>query len=292
MLREAFANKDFVVTAEIAPPKGVDFTHIRELAHLMKGKVDGVNVTDYQSAVLKAPSMVTCHILWEEGLDPIFQMTGRDRNRIAIQGDLLGAYLLGIRNVLALTGDHTYVGDHKGAKPVFDLDSVGILKAASALNSGVDMEGNKLEGAPEFFLGATVTPFYDPLEAQILKMEKKIEAGAVFFQTQAVYDMETVYKFKEAIKHLNSKAKILIGVIPLKSAGMAKFMNQNVPGVYVPDDIINRISKAEKPVSEGIKIAAEFIVELKKEKLFDGVHIMAIGAEKNVPKILETAGLL
>ncbi len=290
MLRDAFSSKKFVITAEIAPPKGVDFTHIRELAQLMKGKVDGVNVTDFQGAVLKAPSLVTCHILWEEGLEPVFQITGRDRNRIAIQGDLLGAYLLGVRNVLALTGDHTYVGDHKGAKPVFDLDSVGILQAALALKRGEDMEGNKLEGSPDFLLGATVTPFFDPLEAQIMKMEKKIIAGAEFFQTQAVYDMGTVYKFKEAIKHLNTK--ILIGVIPLKSAGMAKFMNQNVPGVFVPDEIIDRMSKAEKQVTEGIKIAAEFIKNLKNEELFDGVHIMAIGAEKNVPRVLEAAGLL
>lgn len=290
MLKEALSQGKFAVTAEVAPPKGVDFTEVIEVAHLLKGKVDGVNVTDFQSAVLRATSLVTCHFLHDHGLDPIFQMTGRDRNRIAIQGELMAAYLLGIRNVLALTGDHPFVGDHKGAKPVFDLDSIGILQAGNSLRNGKDMAGNTLKGTPDYFLGAIVTPFFDPLEAQILKMEKKIEAGAEFFQTQAVYDLDTVYRFRNATRHLNTK--VLMGVVPLKSAGMAKFMNGNVPGIYVPDEIINRIAKAEKPVGEGIKIAAEFIKQLKSEGLCDGVHIMAIGGEKNVPRILEAAGLL
>ena len=181
------------------------------------------------------------------------------------------------------------VGDHPGAKPVFDLDSVGILETASILNKGEDMEGNKLKGKTNFYLGACVTPKYEPLELQILKMEKKIKAGARFFQTQGVYDIETMRIFKEKTKHLD--AKILAGIIPLKSAGMAKYMNKNVPGIFVPDELITRMKNAENRIEEGIKISGELIRQLKEEGLCDGVHIMAIGAEENIPAILKAAGL-
>ena len=201
----------------------------------------------------------------------------------------MSAAHFGIGNLLGFKGDHTTVGDNPGAKPVYDLDSVGILQAASKLMSGSDMSDNELKGIPEFFLGACVTPEYDPVELQILKMHNKILAGARFFQTQAVYDIETMKQFKEMTKDMD--AYVLAGVIPLKSAGMAKFMNKNVPGINVPEKLIQRMTDAEDPVKEGILIAAEFIKKVKEENLCHGVHIMAIGAEENVPLILDEANL-
>jgi len=287
-LKEKLARGDFVITAEMAPPKGIDFGHIRECARAVKGRVDGVNVTDFQSAVVRASSLGGAKMLLDEGLEPIMQITGRDRNRIAIQGELLSAAALGIKNVLALTGDHPSIGDHPDARGVFDMDSVNILQAATKLMEGQDLNGNELSGTPEYFLGASVTPLYDPLELQIIKMKKKIQAGAKFFQTQAVYDIDVIRSFMDEIKDLNTK--VLVGVIPLKSAGMAKYMNNNVPGIQVPDKIIERMRKAEDKTKEGLNIAAEFIEQIKEEKICDGVHIMAIGAEENVPTLLDMCG--
>lgn len=289
LLKEAFERGEFGITAEMAPPKGIDLSHLIECAKAIKGRAHGVNVTDFQSATLKATSLATCKVLKDAGLEPVLQITGRDRNRIAIQGELLSAGVFEIENVLALTGDYTMTGDHPGAKPVYDLDSVGILSVASTIAQGKDMSGNDLAGTPKFYLGACVTPRYDPLELQILKMEKKIKAGAKFFQTQAVYDIDTLKIFREKTKHLD--AKLMVGIIPLKSAGMAKYMNKNVPGIFVPDELIERMKGAENKVQEGIKISGEFIKKVKEEGLCDGVHIMAIGAEENVPLILDQAGL-
>lgn len=286
--REKIERGDFVITAEMAPPKGINFDRIRECARGVKGRVDAVNVTDFQSSVVRASSLGGAKILLDEGLEPIMQITGRDRNRIAIQGELLSAAALGIKNVLALTGDHPSVGDHPEARGVFDLDSVHILQAATKLMEGYDMNGNELSGIPEFFLGASVTPFYDPLELQIIKMKKKIQAGAKFFQTQAVYDIKVIKNFMEKVKDFDTK--VLVGVIPLKSAGMAKYMNKNVPGIHVPDDIIQRMEKAQDKTKEGLTIAAEFIQQIHEEKICDGVHIMAIGAEENVPILLDMCG--
>ena len=290
-LQEAFERGEFVVTAEMAPPKGTDLSHLMECAKMCVGRVHAANVTDFQSAVMRATSLATCKLLKDIGLEPVIQMTGRDRNRIAIEGEMLSAGVFGIENLLALTGDHTSVGDHPQAKPVFDLDSVSILKTASTLNSGVDSVGLELQGKTNFYLGACVTPEYDPIEVQLLKMQKKINAGAKFFQTQAVYDIEHMRKFRELTKDMD--CKILAGIVPLKSPGMAKFMTANVPGIFVPDDQIERLKAAGKGnyVQEGIKMAGEFIRQLKEEDLCDGVHIMAIGAEENVPKILDEAGL-
>ena len=290
-LQEALERGEFAVTAEMAPPKGTDLSHLLECAKLCVGRVHAANVTDFQSAVMRATSLATCKLLKDIGLEPVIQMTGRDRNRIAIEGEMLSAGVFGIENLLALTGDHTSVGDHPQAKPVFDLDSVSILKTASTLNSGVDSVGLELKGKTNFFLGACVTPEYDPIEVQLLKMQKKINAGAKFFQTQAVYDIDHMRKFRELTKDMD--CKILAGIVPLKSPGMAKFMTANVPGIFVPDDQIERLKAAGKGnyVQEGIKMAGEFIRQLKEENLCDGVHIMAIGAEENVPKILDEAGL-
>lgn len=290
-LQEAFERGEFAVTAEMAPPKGTDLSHLIECAKMCVGRVHAANVTDFQSAVMRATSLATCKLLKDIGLEPVIQMTGRDRNRIAIEGEMLSAGVFGIPNLLALTGDHTSVGDHPQAKPVFDLDSVSILKTASTLNSGVDSVGLELQGKTDFYLGACVTPEYSPIEVQLLKMQKKINAGAKFFQTQAVYDIEHMKKFRELTKDMD--CKILAGIVPLKSPGMAKFMTANVPGIFVPDDQIERLKAAGKGnyVQEGIKMAGEFIRQLREENLCDGVHIMAIGAEENVPKILDEAGL-
>ena len=290
-LQEAFERGEFAVTAEMAPPKGTDLSHLIECAKLCVGRVHAANVTDFQSAVMRATSLATCKLLKDIGLEPVIQMTGRDRNRIAIEGEMLSAGVFGIPNLLALTGDHTSVGDHPQAKPVFDLDSVSILNTASTLNAGTDSVGLELQGKTDFYLGACVTPEYDPIEVQLLKMQKKINAGAKFFQTQAVYDIEHMRKFRELTKDMD--CKILAGIVPLKSPGMAKFMTANVPGIFVPDDQIERLKAAGKGnyVQEGIKMAGEFIRQLKEENLCDGVHIMAIGAEENVPKILDEAGL-
>lgn len=290
-LQEALERGEFAVTAEMAPPKGTDLSHLLECAKKCVGRVHAANVTDFQSAVMRATSLATCKLLKDIGLEPVIQMTGRDRNRIAIEGEMLSAGVFGIPNLLALTGDHTSVGDHPQAKPVFDLDSVSILKTASTLNSGVDSVGLELKGKTDFYLGACVTPEYDPIDVQLLKMKKKIAAGAKFFQTQAVYDIEHMRKFRELTKDLD--CKVLAGIVPLKSPGMAKFMTANVPGIFVPDDQIERLKAAGKGnyVQEGIKMAGEFIRQLKEENLCDGVHIMAIGAEENVPKILDEAGL-
>lgn len=290
-LQEALERGEFAVTAEMAPPKGTDLSHLVECAKMCVGRVHAANVTDFQSAVMRATSLATCKLLIDAGLEPVIQITGRDRNRIAIEGEMLSAGVFGIPNLLALTGDHTSVGDHPKAKPVFDLDSVNILKTASILNSGVDSVGLELKGKTDFYLGACVTPEYDPIDVQLLKMKKKIAAGARFFQTQAVYDIEHMRKFRELTKDMD--CKILAGIVPLKSPGMAKFMTANVPGIFVPEDQIERLKAAGKGnyVQEGIKMAGEFIKQLKEENLCDGVHIMAIGAEENVPKILDEAGL-
>lgn len=290
-LQEALERGEFAVTAEMAPPKGTDLSHLIECAKMCVGRVHAANVTDFQSAVMRATSLATCKLLIDAGLEPVIQITGRDRNRIAIEGEMLSAGVFGIPNLLALTGDHTSVGDHPKAKPVFDLDSVTILKTASTLNSGVDSVGLELKGKTDFYLGACVTPEYDPIDVQLLKMKKKIAAGAKFFQTQAVYDIEHMRKFRELTKNMD--CKILAGIVPLKSPGMAKFMTANVPGIFVPEDQIERLKAAGKGnyVQEGIKMAGEFIRQLKEENLCDGVHIMAIGAEENVPKILDEAGL-
>ena len=291
VLQETLERGEFAITAEMAPPKGTDLSHLLECAKKCVGRVHATNVTDFQSAVMRATSLATCKMLKDIGLEPVIQMTGRDRNRIAIEGEMLSAGVFGIDNLLALTGDHTCVGDHPQAKGVFDLDSVSILSTATQLNSGVDSVGLELQGKTNFYLGASVTPEYAPIEVQLLKMQKKINAGARFFQTQAVYDIDHLRKFRELTKDMD--CKILAGIVPLKSPGMAKFMTANVPGIFVPDDQIERLKAAGKGnyVQEGIKMAGEFIRQIKEENLCDGVHIMAIGAEENVPLILDAAGL-
>jgi methylenetetrahydrofolate reductase (NADPH) len=284
---EALQQGKFVVTGEVGPPKGVAIEEMLESAKLYKGRVVAVNVTDQQSAVMRLGSLAVCHLLKDMEIEPIFQITCRDRNRIAIQSDLLSAYVLGVENVLCLTGDYVTLGDHPKAKPVFDLDSVSLLQAMVQLQQGNDLSGKELQGSPKFFLGATVTPGANPLEPQIIKMEKKVKAGARFFQTQAVFEPRKFEEFMQAVRYLN--VPVLAGIILLKSAGMARFMNKNVAGVHVPDNFIEEMEKAENRVDKSIEIAARLIKELKG--LCQGVHIMPIGWERRVPTVLDAAGL-
>ena len=303
ILKEALESGKFGVTAEMAPPKGYDFTEQMESAELLKGKVHAVNVTDMQSASLKATGLGLCIKLKQAGVEPILQMTGRDRNRMALMGDALAAASFGIDTMLALTGDHPVVGDCKESKPVYDLDSVGILKMLTEMEAtNCDCGGNELTGgAPKFYKGASVTPVYEPVYLQINKLRQKVEAGAMYIQTQGIFDLEVFKRFLDMVDSVGIKTHIMAGIIPLKSAGMAKYMNENVPGIAVPQDMIDRLAAAaaegkEKgvkglPTQLGIEMAAEMIAKIRDEHLCDGVHIMAIGAEKNVPKILDKAGL-
>jgi len=287
-LKEKIQAGKFLMTSEIGPPKGIQTQALLEDAELIRGRVDGINVTDLQSSVMRLGSLAVCALLKQKGFEPIFQITCRDRNRLALQSDLLSAAALGIENVLILTGDHTTLGDHPEAKPVFDLDSVQLLQVAKKLQEGFDMKGNKLEGIPpKFCLGAVVNPGADPLEPQIIKMEKKIEAGAEFFQTQAVYDIKTFENFLSKIKHL--KTTILGGIVLLKSAGMARFMNKNVSGVFVPDSLIKEMEETKDKQAKSVEIASRLIKELRP--MCQGVHIMPIGWNKIVPKVLEASGL-
>lgn len=300
-LRPVLQSGKFVVTAEVGPPKGVDMKHVVEEAKLLAPLVAGINVTDIQAAAMRVGSIATCHLIKEAGAEPVLQMVTRDRNRLALQSDLLSAWVLGIENVLCLTGDHPVLGDHKGAKPVYDLDSVQLLQAAKGLNEGRDMMGNELEGKPDFCLGAVVTPGGNPLEMQIMKLEKKVEAGAEFVQTQAVYDVGAFADFMGKVSHI--EAPILAGIVLLKSAGMARYMNDNVAGVTVPEALVKEMAeagekdksakaegkKADYKVKTSIEIAARLIRELKP--MCRGVHIMPLGWGHHVPPVLEAAGL-
>jgi methylenetetrahydrofolate reductase (NADPH) len=286
-LREKLQNGKFVVTAEIGPAKGVDIHEFNENAELLKGRVDAVNCTDQQSAVMRLGSLAACYLLKQKSIEPVFQMTCRDRNRIALQSDLLSAYVMGVENVLCLTGDYVTLGDHPDAKPVFDLDSVSLLYAARQLEQGKDLASKELKGTPKFFLGACVTPGADPVEPQLIKMERKVKAGAQFFQTQAIYEPKTFEAFMKEAKKFG--VPILAGIVVLRSAGMAKFMNKNVAGIHVPDELINEMDKAENKIEKGIEIAARLINEMKG--MCQGAHIMAIGLESKVPAILDAAKL-
>jgi len=290
--KENLESGKFVVTAEVGPPKGTDIKEMLHHIEVLKGKIDAANVTDNQSAVMRISSLAVCQIVKENGLEPILQMTCRDRNRIGLQADLLGASVLGIESVLCMTGDHVSAGDHKEAKPVYDIESVQLLQVVEGLNNGKDMSGNDLQGNTNFFQGAVVTPEANPLQPQLIKFGKKVKAGARFFQTQAIYDIE---KFKGFMEHSRQySTKVLAGIVVLKSAGMAKFLNNFVPGITVPEELIEELKAAgkEKALETGLNIAARHIKQLHDEKVCDGVHIMAIGMEDKVPAIMERAGLL
>ena len=288
-ITELFDNGQFVVTAEVGPPKGIHLEHLVEEAKTYLSGITAVNVTDNQSSVMRTSTLATCAMMKQAGLTPIYQATCRDRNRLALQSDLLGAAALGIENILCLTGDHTKMGDHPGAKPVFDLDSVSLLYTASQLEKGVDLAGNPLVGEPpKFAKGAVVSPISDSVDAQLAKMERKVMAGADYFQTQAVFEPEKFIKFMEAAKQFGKPVQL--GVIIPKSVGMCKFMNNNVAGVHVPEYMLDEL-RADKEKTKagitGVEIAARIIKECKP--YCQGVHIMALGWEDKVPELLKLA---
>jgi 5,10-methylenetetrahydrofolate reductase len=286
--KEKLQSGKFVVTSEIGPPKGIETKLLLEDAELIRTRVDAINVTDLQSSVMRLGSLAVCTLLKQKGFEPIYQLTCRDRNRLALQSDILSAAALGIENLLILTGDHPALGDHPEAKPVFDLDSVQLLQVVKKLQEGSDMKGNRLIGEPpKFCMGAVVNPGADPLEPQIMKMEKKISAGAEFFQTQAVYDIKVFENFLNKTRHL--KTKIMAGIVLLKSAGMARYMNKNVAGVFVPDDLIKEMEEAKDKTAQSVEIASRLIKELKP--MCDGIHIMPIGWDKVVPRVLDASNL-
>ena len=288
LLREALSSGEFVVTGEVAPPRGVDIEEVKKEAEPLRGHVAAVNVTDNQSSNMRLGSLAACVKLVGWGFEPVFQVTCRDRNRLALQSDLLSAYALGIRNVLILTGDHVALGDHKDAKAVFDLDSVLLLQALSTLEAGQDMAGNELKGSPRFLKGAIVTPCAEPVEPQIIKLEKKVAAGAEFIQTQAVYDPAAFEAFMKQIAHI--KVPVMVGIVPLYSAGMAKFMNANIAGISIPQALIDELNvpKEERP-KKAVEIAGRLIKEMKG--MCQGVHLMPQGRTHFVPDILAAAGL-
>jgi methylenetetrahydrofolate reductase (NADPH) len=288
-LKQALEEGKFVTTGEIGPPKGANIDKCLEDAEKLRNQVVAINVTDLQSAVMRIGSMAICAKLVEKGLEPVYQLTCRDRNRLALQSDLLSAWALGIENVLCLTGDHTNLGDHTEAKPVYDLDSVQLIKAASTLNQGYDMSKHELEGKPDLFLGAVVTPSAEPVEPQIIKMEKKVQAGARFFQTQAIYEPEKFEQFMNKIQRL--EVPVMAGIVLLKSVAMAKFMNNNVAGINVPDSLIEEMAETQKEdrKKKSVEISARLIRQIKP--LCQGVHIMPLGWDELVPQIIEEAGL-
>lgn len=292
LFEEKLNSNVFLVTTEVGPAKGADVSEMVHHIDLFKDRVDAINITDHQSSVMRFPSLGGCLLVKERGGEPILQVTCRDRNRLAIQADLLLAYSRGICNVLCLTGDSVDVGDHKEAKPVFDLDSVQLIRAARTMESGTDMEGNELKGVPKFCLGASVHPEADFIEPQLFKFEKKVAAGAQFFQTQGVFDMASLRRFMQYASQFD--AKILAGIIVMASARMARYMNDNVPGIIVPQSVIEELATAEKGkgLQKGIDIAARLIRTIREEKLCHGVHIMAVGNENIVPEILEAAELV
>ena len=290
-ITELFERGEFVVSAEVGPPKGFHVDHLLEDAKKYLSGISAVNVTDNQSSVMRLGSLAMSKALLDQGLTPIYQLTCRDRNRIALQSDLLSAAMFGIENLLLLTGDHTKLGDHPQAKPVFDLDSVSLIHAVKQLESGVDLGGNELVGEPpKFAKGAVVSPCSDSVDAQLAKMERKVRAGADYFQTQAVFEPEKFIRFMEKAKQFGKPVQV--GIIIPKSAGMAKFMNNNVAGIHVPDEMIEELKKDKEKTKAGItgvEIAARIIKECRP--YCQGVHIMALGGEDKVPELLIQAGL-
>jgi len=287
--KEKIQARKFLLTSEVGPDKGMHTDRLLQDAELIRNKVDAINVTDLQSAVMRLGSLTVSLLLKQKGFEPIYQLTCRDRNRLALQSDLLSAAALGIQNILIATGDHPALGDHPQAKPVFDLDSVQLLQVVGKLQAGFDMQGNKLEGqAPKFCVGAVVNPGSDPLEPQIMKMYKKIAAGAEFFQTQAVFDVKIFEEFISKIKDV--KVPIMAGIVLLKSANMARYMNKNVAGISVPQNLIDQMDASKDKAATSIEIASSLIKKLRP--ICQGIHIMPIGWDRIVPQVLEASGLI
>lgn len=291
-ITELFERGEFVVTAEVGPPKGFHIEHLIEEANTyLKNRVHAVNVTDNQSSVMRLGSLAVCKVLKDHGHNAIFQVTCRDRNRIALQSDILSAALLGIDNLLLLTGDHTTLGDHPQAKPVFDLDSVSLAHAVKRMEEGFDLSGGAIEGEPpKYAKGAVVSPCSDSVDVQLAKMEQKVKAGVEYFQTQGVYEPEKFIKFMEKAKQFG--VPVQLGIIIPKNVGMCRFMNANVAGVHVPDEMIEELKadpEKTKAGITGVELSAKIIRECKD--YCQGVHIMALGWENKIPDILDQAGI-
>ena len=287
-LKEILEQGQFAVTIEYNPPTGTNINGVLDNAKQLLGRVHGVNVTDNTAAVVRAGSLPVCRLLYELGHDPVMQMTCRDRNRIGIQSDLMGAHMLGIRNVLCLTGDYPTVGDHKEAKPVYDLDSVQVMQLVQGLNNGRDMAGHKLDGSTAFTIGAAVTPEADLVGPVLAKFEVKVKAGAQFFQTQAIYNTVHFATFMKAVRPF--KVKVLAGILLLRNAKMAEFMNANIPGMSVPGDMIDELRAAgDKSEDVGVEIAVRTIKAVRPH--CDGVHIMAIKGTHRLGEIITKAQL-
>ena len=287
----------FAVTGELGPPKGADVAIIERKVKLLKGNVDAINVTDNQTAIVRMSSIAVSALLKQMGLEPTMQMVCRDRNRIAMQSDIFGAYALGIRNILCLSGDHQKFGNHPTAKNVFDLDSIQLIQTVKKMRDEHKvLSGDEIEGVPQMFIGAAANPFADPFEFRVIRLAKKAAAGVDFIQTQCIYDMDKFERFMQMVRErgLHEKIFILAGVTPLKSVGMARYMKEKVAGMEVPDEIINRMKAAgkEKAKEEGLKICVEQIQRLKTIPGVHGIHLMAIEWEEVVHEIIERAGLL
>ncbi len=289
-LATAFAENEFVITCELSPPKGTDLNGLYEKADLLKSKIDAFNLTESATAHMTMDPVVAGYFLLQRGIEPIVQFTSRDKNRIAIQSSLLGAAALGIQNVLFMGGDPPKVGDHPDAKPVFDLYTNQMIKAATTLKNGKDYGGNEIKGRPEFLIGSVFNPGASKVNDELENTRRKIDAGAQFFQTQAIYDIAPFVDFMDKLKAPN--IVVLAGIIPIKSVKMATYMNERVPGVDIPQALIQRVANAKEKgnvIEESLTIAAQTIEPLKS--LCNGIHIMAIGWEKHVPAILDRSGL-
>ena len=284
---EALSSGRFVVTMELNPPKGTDLSALYEKAEILKDKIDAFNLTDSASSLMTMGPLAAAHLLLDRGIEPILQVTCRDRNRIALQSDLLAASTLGVSNVLCMSGDPPGAGDHPDAKPVFDLDAISLLRAISSLQSGGDLGGTELKGVPSFTAGAVANPGAPDMDKERRRMEDKIEAGAAFFQTQAVYDPGAFERFMNAVQRYN--VPILAGFILLKSGNMARNLNANLPGVLVPDDIVRELDEADDRRQKSVEIAGRIIKQIRP--MCQGVHIMAIGWESRVPQVLQAAGI-
>jgi len=294
-LEKILTSGHFAFTGELGPPRGANAEVVRKKAGHLKGIVDAVNITDNQTGVVRMASWAACLLAIQEGLEPNFQMVCRDRNRLAMQSDILGAYTHGIRNMLCLSGDHQQFGDHPMSKGVYDIDSIQLISTVKRMcDEGKFINGEQIDEPPKIFIGAAANPFAEPFEWRVHRLAKKIRAGVDFIQTQCIYDMK---RFREWMRQaeelgLTEKVYILAGITPLKSGGMARYMAKNVSGIIIPDEIIDRMVKAKKPADEGIQLCVEQIQELREIKGVRGIHLMAIEWEHRVPEIAERAKLV
>lgn len=293
-LREKIQSDHFVVTAELGPPQHGDGSSVRKKANYFRNGVDGINVTDNQTGIVRMSSIATAKLLLEEKLEPVIQMTCRDRNRIALQSDLLGAAALGIENVLCLTGDHQKFGNHPEARGVYDLDSVQLIAMVNRLNKGFFLSEEPIEKPLNFFIGAAANPFAEPFEFRLMRLEKKIQAGARFIQTQAVFDLDRFCVWMRGVRELglHRHAAILAGVLPVRSGKAIRYMKEEVSGIMIPGALIDRMDRAGDPKEEGIRIAVEIIQALQQEEGVRGIHLMPVMWESVTPRILEEAGLI